>query len=159
MKTWLDYTASAFGTTAQAEAEPVFDALAASGAQGQCTKCHSVDETPGKGLAVAWLPGSAEKAPHVAFTTFSHEPHLQSDPKNGCLLCHQVDREAAFQQSYKQRDPFSFVANFKPIARETCATCHTSEAAGETCQTCHSYHAGSVATPVMKTEIRSAVAE
>jgi hypothetical protein len=157
MKTWLDFTAHAFATPAEAASHPVFDLLSASGAQGQCMKCHSIDQEPGGRLAVNWQPRDAGARPRFDFTQFSHDPHLQLDVQNGCLLCHRVDRDAAFLASYKQRDPREFVANFTPIERETCAECHTSQAAGESCQSCHNYHAGSVATPVMKTKISGAV--
>ncbi len=100
--------------------DPVRARLLTSAAIAACIKCH---------------PGAAEKMgswtspPLVgasrSFTKFSHTPHMNIAGLTDCVHCHTVSHAHA---------------NFEPIEREACATCHTAKAAGESCTTCHRYH-------------------
>lgn len=70
----------------------VFDFLTSKDAQGACTKCHSVDDIPGKGRVVNFSQPSAETK-QGSFTHFIHEPHFGIIGNRGCLTCHNLEND------------------------------------------------------------------
>ena len=130
----------------------VFDALTSKDAQGSCSKCHSVDDVPGKGRKMNFSPNSA-KAKVGGFTNFAHEPHLGIMENRGCLTCHSLEKGRPYLKSYEHNNPQKFTANFGAVKKELCETCHTSSMTRQDCMLCHKYHVNGVATPIMNTKI------
>lgn len=130
----------------------VFNALTGKDAQGSCTKCHSVDDIPGKGRLVNFSPPSVETK-QGRFTAFVHEPHFAITESRGCLTCHDLAKDASYLKSYEQGDPHSFSAGFGEIKKDQCQTCHMSGAARQDCLLCHDYHENGVVTPIMSTKL------
>ena len=113
-------------------------------------KCHSVDEVKvsmAKQFIVNWQAYKPEDGLKTA-VHFSHSAHFSLLGDKGCLTCHVRDDEADFAAGFKDRNPATFNANFKPLPRQVCAECHTAAKAGDKCLTCHNYHLG-VYKPVM----------
>ena len=133
-------------------AAAVFDFLTSKDAQGSCTKCHSVDDIPGKGRLVNFSPPSVESK-QGRFTNFIHEPHFGVLENRGCLTCHNLEKGRPYLQSYEQGNPKNFVSNFGAVKKELCQTCHTSSMARQDCLLCHKYHVNGVITPIMNTRI------
>lgn len=130
----------------------VFDFLTGKDAQGSCTKCHSVDDIPGKGRVVNFSQPSVESK-QGRFTRFIHEPHFGSLGDRGCLTCHAIEKDRAYSKSYEQGNPQSFVSNFGAVKKELCQTCHNGSKARQDCLTCHKYHVNGVITPIMSTKL------
>ncbi|MGI9406603.1 MAG: hypothetical protein ACR2O4_09540, partial [Hyphomicrobiaceae bacterium] len=156
MRAWLDFSGGRSrkggGTGQQTLASSVFDLLHHKDAQGQCTKCHSVDATADGGRAVQWFPSSlADK--QGRFTRFVHEPHFSVLDDRGCLTCHQMNAPKNLEASYKGGDPHKFLSNFKPVEKKLCVTCHTAKAARQDCKLCHTYHVAPVQTPMTATRL------
>lgn len=143
-RTWLDISARSFGTPAERYGDALFQLLADKNTPGKCTKCHSIDQQPGGGLKVNWAPFKPV-AGEVKFTNFAHSTHFSAVGDDGCVTCHQLNENTQYQESYKERDPHKFVANFAPMKRETCAECHVEKSAGDNCTMCHAYHIGEFA--------------
>ena len=133
-------------------AAAVFDVLTGKDAQGSCTKCHSVDDVPGKGRFVNFSPPSVESK-QGRFTNFIHEPHFGVVEKRGCLTCHSLEKGRPYLQSYEQGNPKNFTSNFGAVKKDLCQTCHTSSMARQDCLLCHKYHVHGVITPIMNTKI------
>lgn len=151
-RAWLDYSVSLFGGPGETVVAPVFDALTDKDAQGQCTKCHSVDLEPGGHRLVKWRPRRVDLGQN-GFTRFNHTPHFSAVGDRGCTTCHASNEKADSQTTYKGFDRATFNSNFRSIKRAVCAECHTESVAGETCLSCHNYHVEAVATPTMETKI------
>jgi hypothetical protein len=149
---WLDHAASLSSGASAGTAAPVFAALTDERAQGQCTKCHTVDADSTGGRTVNWGP-EASFATTGRFTVFAHEPHFGFTDRKGCLDCHELDRSAPYQKGFEDHDPATFASNFTPMRKDQCTTCHTADAAATTCLTCHEYHVNDVTTPVMSTKV------
>lgn len=149
-QTWLNHTASLLGDARISE--PVFAALIDERAQGQCTKCHSVDAKANGERVINWGPATTESM-EGRFTVFAHEPHFGFTDNKGCLTCHQLDQTAPYQKGFEDHDPSTFVANFKPMTMDQCTSCHNDNSAATTCLTCHEYHVNDVKTPVMNTKV------
>jgi hypothetical protein len=149
---WLSLTGlqSPKGLTSPAAA--VFDALTAKDAQGSCTKCHSVDDVPGKGRRVNFSPVTA-KTKEGRFTNFIHEPHFGILESRGCLTCHNLEKNKPYLKSYEQGNPQLFASSFGNAKKELCQTCHTASMARQDCLLCHKYHVNGVITPIMDTKI------
>ena len=160
----------------------VFEFLTGKDAQGSCTKCHSVDDIPGRGRVVNFSQPSA-KDKLGSFTSFVHEPHFGIMDDRGCLSCHKIAKNitggaaeksdagsvdsaskpnptelsekaaSPYLKSYEQGDPQTFVSSFGAIHKDLCQTCHTSNMARQDCLTCHKYHVNGVVTPAMITKI------
>lgn len=130
----------------------VFETLTAKDAQGACTKCHSVDDIPGRGRVVNFSPLSVESK-QGRFTKFVHEPHFGILGDRGCLTCHELEKDRPYLKSYEQGDAQSFASNFGTVKKDLCQTCHTSSMARQDCLLCHTYHVNGVVTPIMSTRI------
>jgi hypothetical protein len=132
LRSWLDAT----------RGQPVFEALAdPKKGPGVCTKCHSVDDVPGRGVKINWSPKREDPNVHP-FTVFSHVKHFSMLGDKGCATCHHLDRKADYQSGFAGRDPHTFVSNFGNLRRDACAECHTSGVADDNCTLCHRYHVG-----------------
>ncbi len=151
-KAWLDHAASLLGTAAADTSAPVFAALTDERAQGQCTKCHSIDADAAGKRALNWGPAAIESM-EGRFTVFAHEPHFGFDNKKGCMTCHELDQTAPYQKGFEDHDPATFASNFKAMQMDQCTSCHSESAAATTCLTCHEYHVNDVKTPVMSTKV------
>ncbi len=147
-KAWFDLSAGRSSPAATA----VFSVLTDKNAQGQCTKCHSIDADNADARQVNW--GTATSAAKLGrFTRFMHEPHFGFPDKKGCLSCHQLDQTAAYQKGFEDYDPLTFASNFKPVGKDVCTACHTADAANDGCLTCHDYHVDGVTAPIMNTKV------
>lgn len=156
---WMDVSGAAVDSGGAGFPKALFDRLAREGGPGRCTKCHSVDRQPETGkLTVNWRTGD-RGAGGDRFTSFNHDPHLtQASTDQGCATCHRFAADADYRASFDDRDPSTFVSTFQPIAKDTCATCHTAEQAGNTCTQCHEYHVNDEGAPAMQTDIQASAA-
>ena len=151
---WLDVTSRARSKSASVAAliKPAFEHLADKDAQGQCTKCHSVDDARGNSRLINWNPATYQ-AKGSRFTRFVHETHFGVIGEKGCLGCHTTAKTPATKEFYKSGNPLKFVSNFKPIDKATCDGCHNKTGAPQTCTLCHNYHVTKVESPDIKTAI------
>ena len=149
---WLFLTGPQAPLGDRGSAAAVFDFLTSKDAQGSCTKCHSVDDIPGKGRVVNFSPPSV-KSKLGRFTNFIHEPHFGVLESRGCLACHNLEKDRPYLTSYERGNPQSFVSNFGDVKKDFCQTCHTSSMARQDCLLCHKYHVNGVVTPIMSTRI------
>jgi len=147
---WLAFTGPRAGSDRATAEGAVFDMLTNKDAQGSCTKCHSVDDVPGKGRIVNFAPPSGESK-HGRFTNFIHEPHLGVVEPDGCLTCHKVEKDRAYLQSYEKGNPAVFQSGFSNVSKDTCQSCHARGKARQDCLTCHSYHVDKPLAPMMST--------
>ncbi len=152
MRAWLDFSGYAFGSKGAMLAGPVFQLLAGKDAQGQCTKCHSVDAGVGKARHVQWGTSSIVDK-QQRFTKFTHEPHFQLLDGRGCLTCHEMGKVKQFEKSYQSLKPAVLQPNFKQVKMKVCATCHKSTAARQDCVLCHDYHVAPMSTPITSTKL------
>ncbi len=153
LKAWLDFSAIRFSKSEGNLAASVFTEFTGKDAQGQCTKCHSVDATKDQARIMKWTPSST-KTGESLFTSFSHEPHLGVvSAQKGCLTCHEMSGAKGYLDTYKANDPKKFVSNFTPVKKETCASCHGKKEVRQDCVLCHKYHVNDIITPVMQTKI------
>ena len=158
---WLTLTGLQAPKGDASPAAAVFDFLTGKDAQGSCTKCHSVDDVPGKGRIVNFSPLSVESK-QGSFTNFIHEPHFQAVgigqrigilENRGCLTCHELEKGPPYLKSYEQGSPQNFVSNFGEVKKDLCQTCHNNSTARQDCLLCHKYHVNGVITPIMSTKI------
>jgi hypothetical protein len=158
---WLTLTGPQAPKGDASPAAAVFDLLTGKDAQGSCTKCHSVDEIPGKGRIVNFSPLSVESK-QGSFTNFIHEPHFQAVgigqrigilENRGCLTCHELEKGPPYLKSYEQGSPQNFLSNFGEVKKDLCQTCHNNSTARQDCLLCHKYHVNGVITPIMSTKI------
>jgi len=145
LRTWLDISARSFGTPAERYGDELFQLLADKNTPGKCSKCHSIDQQAGGGLAINWGPFKPVIGENK-FTNFVHSTHFSAVGSEGCIACHRLNEDPNYQESYKQRDPNQFVANFAPMKQEVCADCHVQQSAGDNCTQCHQYHIGEFIT-------------
>jgi Doubled CXXCH motif (Paired_CXXCH_1) len=148
---WLVLTGPQAPKGDASPAAAVFNFLTSKDAQGSCTKCHSVDESQGKGRVVNFSPPSVESK-QGRFTNFIHEPHFGMLKNRGCLTCHDLEKGAAYLKSYEQGNPQSFVSNFGAVKKDLCQTCHSRNKARQDCLLCHKYHVNGVNAPIINTE-------
>jgi hypothetical protein len=92
-------------------------------------------------LTINWRANDRSNAPRP-FTKFAHRPHLLLPSLADCTACHAIDGKIDTTKSYADWNPRAFVSEFRPLAKQDCATCHTAKAAGDSCQKCHNYHVG-----------------
>ena len=152
LRAWLDFTAELFSEADGNLAASAFKELTGKDAQGQCTKCHSVEAARDNRRIMKWMPSSyaTRESP---FTSFSHEPHLGLVKEKGCLTCHDMSGTKGYLDTYKGHDPYKFVSNFKPVTKEICASCHGQKKARQDCLLCHKYHVNEITTPITATKI------
>jgi hypothetical protein len=149
---WLSLTGPLAARHDNSTAAALFDNLTGKDAQGACTKCHSVDDIPGKGRSVNFSHSRLQEK-QGRFTTFSHEPHFGINDNRGCLTCHKLEKDRAYLKSYEQSNPQIFASNFGAMQKDLCQTCHTSRKASQDCMLCHKYHTSGVSTPTMTTKV------
>lgn len=149
---WLFLTGPQAPKGDTSPAAAVFDFLTSKDAQGSCTKCHSIDDIPGKGRVVNFSPPSIESK-QGRFTSFIHEPHFGIMESRGCLTCHSLEKGRSYLKSYELGNPQIFESNFGAVQKDLCQTCHTSSKARQDCLTCHKYHVNGVVTPIINTKI------
>jgi hypothetical protein len=154
IQSWLLLTGPRAPKGDNSPAAAVFDHLAGKDAQGSCTKCHSVDDVPGKGRFVNFSPVSVASK-QGRFTNFIHEPHFGILENRGCLTCHDLEKGRPYLKSYEQGNPQSFVSNFGAVKKDLCHTCHKSGMARQDCLLCHKYHVNGATTPIMSTRIQA----
>ena len=159
--TWLSITGPLAPKGDTSPAAAVFDFLTGKDAQGSCTKCHSIDDVPGKARVVNFSPLSVESK-QGSFTNFIHEPHFQAVgigqrigilENRGCLTCHELEKAPLYLKSYEQGSPQKFASNFAEVKKDLCQTCHNNGTARQDCLLCHKYHVNGVITPIMSTKI------
>ena len=155
LRAWLDFSGKVTGARKDKAALEVFDLLTHKDAQGQCAKCHSIDQSTTGERHIEWGTSTvADKTRRL--TTFAHEPHFGLLGKRGCLTCHKLNDAAKYQDAYKQFDPHNFASNFEPMKKAQCAKCHNKRAARQDCRACHTYHIGGVNSPVAITKVPGA---
>lgn len=157
LKSWVDLSSWVAANAGSKPAAQLFTTLTSKDAQGQCTKCHSIDKTPRGGRTVNWSPASTA-AKKSRFTTFAHEPHfrvLDNRDNKGCLTCHNLKRDGAFEESYKRDDPRGTTGSFNSVDKKLCQTCHKQDVARQDCLLCHKYHVNGTITPIMSTKVPS----
>lgn len=153
---WLFLTGPQAPKGSKSPAAAVFDYLTSKDAQGSCTKCHSIDDIPGRGRAVNFAPPSIESK-QGRFTKFIHEPHfgILDNKNSGCLTCHDLEKGRPYLKSFEQGNPQIFVSSFGAVKKDLCQTCHTRSMARQDCLLCHKYHVNDVITPILDTKIPS----
>ncbi|MGF1621940.1 MAG: hypothetical protein ACFCUR_15155 [Rhodomicrobiaceae bacterium] len=157
LKSWVDLSSWSAANAGSKASAQLFTTLTSKDAQGQCSKCHSIDRTPRGGQVVNWSPAKVTNK-KARFTTFTHEPHfrvLDKRDNEGCLTCHDLKRDGEFEQSYKRDDPRGSTGSFKPVEKELCQTCHKQDVARQDCLLCHKYHVNGTVTPIMSTKVPS----
>ncbi|MEM8743139.1 MAG: hypothetical protein AAGF14_00735 [Pseudomonadota bacterium] len=152
LKAWLDLTSRLYSDKDGNLAKVAFDELTHKDAQGQCSKCHSVDATQNASRLVNWEP-SALTSRESPFTVFDHRPHFGVAQKDGCFTCHAMSKKKGYLKTYEGNDPFTYVPNFKLVKKETCASCHGKMEVRQDCLLCHKYHVNEVASPIMSTKV------
>ena len=152
---WINLSAENAARSGSQASALLFAALTSKEAQGQCTKCHSIDAVRGGARAVNWSPSKLSMK-QGRFTHFSHEPHfrsVESRSDEGCLTCHDLNRQAAFEKSYERVDPRGSTGNFTPVDKQLCQSCHNEDVARQDCLLCHKYHVNGAVTPIMSTTV------
>lgn len=149
---WLFLTGPQAPKDDKSPAAAVFAALTHKDAQGSCTKCHSIDDLPGKGRLVNFSPISIESK-KGSFTKFVHEPHFGIMENRGCLTCHSLAKDRPYLKTYEQGNPQNAVSNFAEVKKDLCQSCHTSSMARQDCLLCHNYHVNGAITPIMNTRL------
>jgi hypothetical protein len=148
---WLRLTGPQAPRGDKNPAAEIFDTLTSKDAQGSCTKCHSVDDVPGKGRLVNFSPPLVESK-RGRFTDFIHEPHLAIAGTRGCLTCHDLGKNRPYLKTYEQGNAKIFVSNFGAVKKDLCQSCHTASAARQDCLTCHKYHVNDAITSIIDTK-------
>ncbi len=149
---WLFLTGPQAPRDTVGPAAAVFNSLTGKDAQGTCTKCHSIDDLPGKGRLVNFSPTSIESK-RGRFTSFIHEPHFGIMENRGCLTCHKLEKDRPYLKSYEQGHPKTFASNFGAVDKDLCKGCHNSTMARQDCSLCHKYHVNGVVTPIIETKL------
>ncbi|WP_417514328.1 hypothetical protein [Minwuia sp.] len=150
---WFDYGVNAPILAERADSESVDlahglrDFLLSDSGLGNCAKCHAVtqvtdkmgggDDTVGT-LVVEWVYQPVEDRPYVKY---DHGPHINLlGPGTLCSTCHKPNPNAEYAASFSSFDATQFQSGFQPVAKETCAECHTTARVKQDCLLCHEYH-------------------
>jgi hypothetical protein len=141
LTSWLETVARLPDIAQHPLALAAFKELSGPTAPGLCVTCHSVEQTENGKLSINWRGYDRSTEPR-SFTKFSHGPHLTLPQLADCTQCHTIDARVAAAATHTGWDPRQFASEFLPIAKNTCAACHTATAAGDRCQSCHNYHVG-----------------
>jgi hypothetical protein len=129
----------------------LLDGFTGPGAPGRCTTCHSIERAASPSAATAGSSSSANtltinwhaldrRQQPRGFTRFTHAPHLLPIELRDCNACHAINELADTSASYSGHNAASFVSDFHPVDKATCAACHKRTAVGEDCTQCHNYH-------------------
>ena len=119
----------------------LFTQLTAAKAPGLCAKCHAVEAPVAGGVAMQWQARRDDSAQR-GHTIFAHRSHLALSDERSCQTCHQLDKSAAIASAAGQIKIDLITRNFRPLSKDTCASCHRPGAVSDGCTTCHTYHAG-----------------
>ncbi len=119
----------------------LFTQLTAAKAPGLCAKCHAVEAPVGGGAVMHWRSHRDDSAQR-GHTIFAHRPHLALTGELSCQTCHALDESAAKASVAGQTKFDPITSNFRPLAKDTCASCHRPGAVSDGCTSCHTYHAG-----------------
>jgi hypothetical protein len=140
LRTWLDILANAATGPRAVIAESLLKEAMRPTAAGQCGSCHTVERTQEGALAIQWRAATAAKETTTlgSLTRFAHNAHLVQAQLRDCKSCHAIVANATGGPA--TFDPSRFVADFAPMSKAACATCHTPTAAGDRCTQCHRYH-------------------
>lgn len=123
---WLEAAVAAANGSRGERAEPLAAELFRPTGPGLCGSCHIPRQDSEGDWSISWW--SARPEAHArGFTHFSHGPHLVQPQLADCTSCHQIDAASAGD-------------GFAPMTRQSCAECHTPQAAGDRCTQCHNYH-------------------
>jgi hypothetical protein len=139
LASWLELLATSPDLDSRPVAKAMLKELSKTTAPGLCVSCHSVEQSERGELTINWRAYDRTSEPR-GFTNFSHGPHLTLPQLADCTSCHVIDGAANTAASYTDLNPQRFVSEFKPLAKQQCAACHTKAAAGDRCQSCHNYH-------------------
>ncbi|MGI9380835.1 MAG: hypothetical protein ACR2OW_14420, partial [Methyloligellaceae bacterium] len=74
-RAWLDYSKIGKRTKSNPYIKEIFELLSDKDAQGQCTKCHTIDAKAAQKYKINWKPKNLS-GPGRSLTKFLHEPHL-----------------------------------------------------------------------------------
>ncbi|HEX4414468.1 MAG TPA: hypothetical protein VH107_12630, partial [Lacipirellulaceae bacterium] len=140
---WLELLTRTPHVESKPVAAAVLKELSKATAPGLCVSCHSVEQSEDGALTINWRAFDRSTASR-GFTKFSHGPHLVLPQLENCTGCHTINTTASAATSYASLNPQQFVSEFKLLAKQQCATCHTKAAAGDACQACHNYHVEAV---------------
>ncbi len=148
---WLNLANDVSSTSMNPSGSQLLAHLANSFGSGSCLRCHSLDQQKDENdqmfrQTINW--SSFRQIPHYQPSThFSHGSHFSLVSKEKtCQTCHM--RKESEEKDWtkiwfeQNTNPLKYSSNFKPIAKETCSTCHQKNSAGEQCLLCHNYHIG-----------------
>jgi hypothetical protein len=148
-------------TIAESDLTDSTEKLSGSFQAGGCMRCHSLDAKENKepesfSLKINWLAYRPTPDDHPA-TYFAHASHLSLvQDEKACKTCHQMkenDQEEWIDKWFASNmNPQIFSSNFKPIARESCSTCHQKNLAGDSCLLCNNYHIGHFPPPLLSVQ-------
>ncbi len=121
--------------------DPVRRRLLNTPAVAACIACHPAAVTSATGWISQPMIGQQRE-----FTKFSHGPHLNVARLADCIHCHRIGTAGTGGTGGDHPVTVNFaqattgLADFLPLGREACASCHTPQAAGDACVKCHRYH-------------------
>ena len=141
IRTWLDLLGLSYGSFSERIAAPLFESLSDPMAPGACGKCHRVARSADDRPVVNWSAGGGTQV-RTGFTIFSHVPHFSLAGGGRCEACHTLNRAADGPSPNVADEPSRHPSSFRDIAKDLCAECHVTGAAGEACTQCHGYHVG-----------------
>ena len=141
-RAWLDYSKINTRAKANPYVREIFELLSNKDAQGQCTKCHTVDANANQNYKINWKPKNLSGS-NRPLTKFLHEPHLSLVGNDGCMTCHKLNKETAKKKT-DRFDPSQFQSNFSKIESNTCAECHNDQNTRQDCLVCHNYHSETI---------------
>jgi hypothetical protein len=146
---WLTVAGRLSADTSNRVAQSLFATMSDPKAPGLCTKCHSVDSSPGQVARLVNWRAEQPRADFHAITKFDHAAHFSLLTQKGCQTCHQLRPQGAYLAAFDGNlDPSRFESNFASVSKATCANCHNDKVAGEACQMCHTYHTGFVGNKI-----------
>ena len=156
---WLNLANQVTSTDMNPSASQLLSHLANGFGSGSCLRCHSVDQHNGESdqrldQTINW--SSFRPTPHYQSSThFSHASHFSLvSQEQTCQTCHmrKESEEKDWTKTWFEQNtnPLKYSSNFKPMAKETCSTCHQENSAGEQCLLCHNYHIGQSSVKLVK---------
>ena len=152
LRAWIDVSVR-LGHNADEETpiRQIYRSLSQVTASGRCLKCHTIESRPDGSASVNWLPYQGQSL--GSFATYAHHPHILTLQDDSCMQCHVLNSTAEKDASWSIfRAEFvdlsghplpgfgEFHANFQPLRKTVCVTCHQTGRVVQNCTTCHSYH-------------------